>query len=115
MTEPTSAKAAQPGLSEALERLWARFLPEIRGRVSIIESALQNLGSGSLGAEQKDAARSAAHKLAGVLGTFGLGRGTELARELETDFSSPDSPEPASASRLAVKTAELHSLIDNRK
>ncbi|HVU47708.1 MAG TPA: Hpt domain-containing protein, partial [Terracidiphilus sp.] len=81
MESPT-AKPVQPDLTAALDRLWVRFLPEIRERVTIVESAIQTLSSGALSAEQKEAAASAAHKLAGVLGTFSLHRGTELAREL---------------------------------
>lgn len=115
MTEPPSAQAAPPDLNAALERLWTRFLPEIRERVSIIDSAVDALASGSLGTEQKDAARSAAHKLAGVLGTFNLSRGTDLARELEAVFSSANSLEPATAVRLAPMAAEIRSLIDSRK
>ena len=43
---------------------------------------------GSLTAEQREQASSAAHKLAGVLGTFGLDEGTNLAREAEILYSS---------------------------
>ena len=105
------AKSAQPDLTAALDRLWARFLPEIRERVAVIESAIQSLASGPLTAEQQVAAASAAHKLAGVLGTFNLHRGTELARELELQFTEmPDSTEP-----LAELSTELRSIIESRK
>ena len=109
--EPRPAKPAQPDLSAALDRLWIRFLPEIRERVTVIESAIQSLAAGSLSAEQKEAAASAAHKLAGVLGTFSLHRGTVIARELELQFTAtPDSP--ANLSALAY---ELRSIIESRK
>jgi len=102
---------AQPGLDKALDRLWVRFLPEIRERATIIEAAIQSLASGTLSAEQKEAAFSAAHKLAGTLGTFGLLRGTEVARELELQFNgTPDSP-----AYLAPLASELLSLIESRK
>jgi HPt (histidine-containing phosphotransfer) domain-containing protein len=103
-------KTAQPDLSAALDRLWVRFLPEISERVSVIESAVRMLDVAPLTDEQKQAAGSAAHKLAGVLGTFGLHRGTELARELELALSaSPDNPP-----RLAALTAELRTIIESR-
>lgn len=113
--EPTSQKAAQPGLTAALDRLWARFLPEIRERVSVIESAVEALAAGPLSAGQRDAAASAAHKLAGVLGTFSLARGTELARELELQFSGETDSAPDSTPHLASIAAELRSLIEGRK
>jgi HPt (histidine-containing phosphotransfer) domain-containing protein len=109
--DETSEKPAQANLAAALDRLWARFLPEIRERVAVVDAAVQGLAAGSLGAEQKDAAASAAHKLAGVLGTFSLARGTELARELELQFSGT----PASASQLASIASELRAVIDSRR
>jgi HPt (histidine-containing phosphotransfer) domain-containing protein len=53
-----------------------------------------------------------AHKLAGVLGTFGLPRGTELAREAEQVFGRPIPPDKVEMERLLVLLAELTSLID---
>jgi HPt (histidine-containing phosphotransfer) domain-containing protein len=103
-------KTARPDLSAALDRLWARFLPEIRERVAAIDSAVASLVSGPLGAGQKDAAASAAHKLAGVLGTFNLSRGTDIARELELAFSAT----PGNPAHLAALTAELRTMIESR-
>jgi HPt (histidine-containing phosphotransfer) domain-containing protein len=108
--EPPPSKAPQPDLNAALDRLWARFLPEIRERIAIVESAVQSLASGSLTAEQKEGAASAAHKLAGVLGTFSLHRGTEIARELELQFTA----EPDSATHLATLASELRSIVEGR-
>jgi HPt (histidine-containing phosphotransfer) domain-containing protein len=102
--------AEQPSLNAALDRLWARFLPLTRERLSIIEAAIQSLAAGTLASEEKEAAASAAHKLAGVLGTFSLARGTELARELELQFTAT----PDSATKLAPVAAELRSLIESR-
>ena len=103
--------AGQPSLNSALDRLWDRFLPVTRERVSIIESATQSLAAGTLTVEEKEAAAAAAHKLAGVLGTFSLARGTEVARELELQFAGT----PESAARLAPFAAELRNIIESRK
>jgi HPt (histidine-containing phosphotransfer) domain-containing protein len=113
--DETSEKPAQPSLAAALDRLWARFLAETRERVAVIDAAVQALAAGSLSTEQKESAASAAHKLAGVLGTFSLARGTELARELELQFSASTGLAPDDAERLASHTAELRSLIENRR
>ncbi len=71
MTEP----AAQPDLNEALDRLWNQFLPQIEERVATLETASQALSAGELSDELRDAAHAVAHKLAGILGTFGLTKG----------------------------------------
>ena len=77
----------QNNLNEALDRLWAQFLPMVRERIVILESAAAASATNKLSAEQQEEAKSAAHKLAGVLGSYGLPRGTQVARELETMYS----------------------------
>lgn len=106
-------KSVQPDLTTALAGLWTRFLPEIRDRVSILESAVRSLGSGSLTGEEREAAHSAAHKLAGTLGTFGLEQGTVLARELELAFSAESAS--ASPERLGAAAAALRTMVESRK
>jgi HPt (histidine-containing phosphotransfer) domain-containing protein len=101
-------------LSHALDHLWQRFLPEIRERVAILESAASAAAQGNLNEELRETARAAAHKLAGVLGTFGLPRGTDLARELEVAFG-PDLPVSASAPNLAPIAKELRESVESRK
>jgi len=102
-------------MSEALDRLWLRFLPEIRQRVAILEAAAAAAAKKPLTSSDRDAAKSAAHKLAGVLGTFNLARGTDLARELEAAYSREPTPGPGSAKKLAAATADLRTMIENRR
>jgi len=114
----SSAQSVAQGdanLSQAIERLWVRFLPEIKERIAVIQAAADALAAGTPTASRRVAAHAAAHKLAGVLGTFGLTRGTELARELEIDFSSEDGPDPASGKKLAAVAAELRALVESRQ
>ncbi len=101
-------------LSQAIDRLWVRFLPEIKERVAVIQVAADALATGTSTASRREAAHAAAHKLAGVLGTFGLTRGTVLARELEINFSSEQCTDPASGKRLAAVAAELRAIVESR-
>ena len=78
-------------------------------RVAALEAAGTALTAGRLSDDQREAAQSAAHKLAGVLGTFGLTKGTILAREAEM-LCSGDA-DPASAAQLTDIAAQLRSLI----
>ena len=105
---------AQPSMAEALDRMWARFLPQLEERVATLEAAAANFAANRLSADQRAAAIAAAHKLAGVLGVFGLARGTHLARELENLYSSKAAPEPALGARLASLAAELRALVESR-
>jgi len=101
------------GMAEALERLWIKFLPEIEQRVAVLEAAAQALAAGSLLAGQREAAHAAAHKLAGSLGTFGLQRGTDLARQVEV-LLAEEIPHSAAA-QLEGYARELRALLDSRK
>lgn len=109
------ATDAQTALSEALDRIWARFLPQMQERVGILDNAAQAFAAGPISLDRQQEAQSAAHKLAGVLGTFGLTRGTVLARELEIIYSRQNDPDPELAGRLASTAAEIRTIIDSRK
>lgn len=73
----------QPKFNQALVQIWERYRGKICDRITILEQF-------SLAAQQEKTdpnlqqqAQQEAHKLAGSLGTFGLGRGSVLAREIE--------------------------------
>jgi HPt (histidine-containing phosphotransfer) domain-containing protein len=116
MTErEDSGAAAKANLNQVLDQLWVRFLPEIEERVSVLAAAVASLQQGKLDATEREAAHAAAHKLAGVLGTFGLARGTELARELEVAFESGSVIDRGTGLRLSGLVAEVRALIAGRK
>ena len=102
-------------LSQAIDRLWVRFLPEINERIALLQAAAEAIAAGTLTASRREAAYAAAHKLAGVLGTFGLPRGTVLARELEINFSREGGSDPASGKRHAAIAAELRAMVESRQ
>lgn len=102
-------------LAAALGNLWTKFLPEMTARLSILESAAASLTAASLTPAQQESAAAAAHKLAGVLGTFGLAQGTALARELENLYSAPAAPTPPHSAHILSITKELRSVIASRK
>jgi len=95
--------------------MWVRFFPETALRIQILEAAARAAQTGGLSSEERERAHAAAHKLAGVLGTFGLTRGTELARELELTFSQQAAHDAMQAEALAKMAAELHTIVNSRK
>lgn len=105
----------QPSLAGALDNLWVRFLPEMEGRVALLEAAAEASKFDRLSAGQQEEAHAAAHKLAGVLGTFGLTRGTLLARELEIMYSPQNGRDPAQAGQLSQIATELRAIVASRK
>jgi HPt (histidine-containing phosphotransfer) domain-containing protein len=109
-----SSNAPSAALAEAMDRLWIRFLPEIVERIGLMAAAAESLADGALSVEQCEAAHAAAHKLAGVLGSFNLARGTELAREAELMLACGDGLEIGAAQRLSEIASELRLLTSSR-
>jgi HPt (histidine-containing phosphotransfer) domain-containing protein len=107
--------AGSPELTAALDRLWTQFLPQIEERVAVLEAAAAALAVGMLTQDASLEAASAAHKLAGVLGTFGLAEGTALAREAEAFYAGVQFPSPAEAQRQIEVTGQLRALVIARK
>lgn len=101
-------------LAQALDRLWAKFLPEIETRVAIMEAAAAALARGSLTSDLRNQAAAAAHKLAGTLGTFGLEEGTKLAREAESFYACEPAALPADGRPTAL-AGELRAMVARRK
>jgi HPt (histidine-containing phosphotransfer) domain-containing protein len=101
-------------LAEAMNRLWAKYLPQMEERVGTLQRAAESLANGTLTARRQELAGADAHKLAGVLGTFGLNEGTELAREAESLYGGSLDENPAVVSRLQAIAEQLRSMITNR-
>jgi len=99
-------------MAAALARLWTKFLPEIENRIATIAAAATALENGELPEDQRETAHAAAHKLAGSLGTFGLQRGTELARQAELALT--EAPPSISPTELDAWVSELQSLVLSR-
>lgn len=89
--------------------VWVRNLPTIGERVRTIERAVSAAERGELDGDLAARALAAAHKLSGSLGSFGLARGSELARELERRFEPGQTP--LDAAGLAQLAAALRAEI----
>lgn len=102
-------------IAAAMQRLWNQYLPQIEERVVALHSAADALTHQALTQDLRASAGSAAHKLAGVLGMFGLDQGTELAREAEAFYSSDSEPAPAQVDRLVFIAAQIQAMIASKK
>jgi HPt (histidine-containing phosphotransfer) domain-containing protein len=78
----------------------------------MLEAAGAALEQNRLSEHEQGAAQAAAHKLAGTLGTFGLTKGTVLAREAEILYSGDI--DPAATPKLIEIAKELRELIASR-
>jgi HPt (histidine-containing phosphotransfer) domain-containing protein len=113
-TLPPSPEAQSPEqkLQTMLSALWERSRHTVVERAALLQEAGKLWSNDRLDEATRLRAVDSAHKLAGVLGTFGLPRGTELAREAEQVFGQPIPPTKVEIEQLLVLLAELTSLID---
>ncbi len=81
MSEPPDSNAQD--LEGLLRALWKSNYPTLLERLKTLRDAQSELASGCLDNETRRCAESAAHNLAGVLGTFGLPEGSRLASKIE--------------------------------
>ncbi len=85
MDEVEEERRLDRKMDALLSSLWLKSKPVMTSRVALLRGASETIRStGGLPAEQYDANISAAHNLAGVLGTFGFQDGTDAARMLES-------------------------------
>jgi HPt (histidine-containing phosphotransfer) domain-containing protein len=103
--------SGQERMAEAMSALLKRFQPLLEERVAVVESAAAAAAKGTLDAEQRQQGCAAAHKLAGVLGTFGFQEGTDLAREAEAIFGTEQAEDSQEALRLEQIAARLREML----
>ena len=94
-----------------LSALWERSRHTVAERAALLQKAGALLIENQMDEATQQRAVDSAHKLAGVLGTFGLPRGTDLAREAEGLFGQTMPPGKVEIERLQVLLAELATLI----
>jgi len=101
----------QQKLHQLLAGLWEQSRNTVAAHVETLQQARTLAENGQLDNAGLARAIDSAHKLAGVLGTFGLPRGTELARVAEVAFREPGGPSPQKAEGLRSTLEELHNLV----
>jgi len=101
-------------MAAAIQAIWEEGSEEVVRRVETLDQAVSALRAGDLGDHLRTRAEQDAHKLAGSLGTFGLSRGTELARELEQALAAAGGPAQTDAPRLAGLMLALRDQVDSR-
>src|SRR3569833_2991506 len=99
-------------VKELLKQLWAQHRETVFERLAIVEKA--SAQALELDESSMAEARSAAHKLAGALGTFGFQQGTEWAREAELIFERGAVTE-ADRTRLIENASGIRRLIETQE
>ena len=91
-------------LEELLNEAWREHRGEVLARVDTLRETLAAARAGTLEKTAREQANSTAHKLAGVLGTFGLREASRAALEIERTLAPDSLMSPA-------KLAEYEALL----
>ena len=110
---PGSAMEPDPAkeMDDLLQALWVRNYPILVERLKLIRAAESKVNAGYLDEPARKDGEEAAHKLAGILGTFGLPQGSTLASRIEVLLASDASVCIERASELSLWVQELEAAI----
>src|SRR5579862_8099360 len=112
MSQPPASNGKE--MEELLQALWKKSYETLLERLAMIRTAHDQLAAGSLDEQTRSDAEAAAHKLAGILGTFGLPQGSALASKIEVSLGAGSAHEPESAPRLKAWLDELDAVVASR-
>jgi HPt (histidine-containing phosphotransfer) domain-containing protein len=112
ISQDENGQSQEQKLQSMISALWDRSRHTVVERAALLRTAGDLLAHNRLDEATQMNAVDSAHKLAGVLGTFGLPRGTDLAREAEVLFGQTTTAGKVEIERLQVLLAELTHLID---
>ena len=98
-------------LASKLNELWRTSRPVILERMATLHATQAALAANTADTAARSEGREAAHKLAGVLGTFGLPRGSQIASAIESLLMTEAPLTADNLTTLAANIAELDSLI----
>jgi HPt (histidine-containing phosphotransfer) domain-containing protein len=101
-------------MDDLLQALWVKNYPILVERLRVIRTAKEKADAGYLGEQARKDGEEAAHKLAGILGTFGLPRGSTLAAKIEALLAGDASTCAQRASELSSWLDELETVIASR-
>jgi HPt (histidine-containing phosphotransfer) domain-containing protein len=98
-------------MDDLLQGLWVRNYPLLAERMKLLHTAKDKLNAGSLNEQTGKDGEEAAHKLAGILGTFGLPQGSVLASKIEVLLAGGPSICAERATELSSLVEELDAVI----
>jgi len=90
----------------------AKFQATFTEKVEIFERAIASLEIGTLDNKLRQEAQDKAHKLVGSLGTLGLPKGSEVARQIEHLFKVENILNPGAAQQIEVLVNLLQHIFD---
>ncbi len=81
--EQADKRQAQANVLGVVQQMWGNFKESLGLQMALFEQAITQISTGTLDKELRASAQAEAHRLIGSLGSFGLPKGSEVARQIE--------------------------------
>jgi diguanylate cyclase (GGDEF)-like protein len=76
-------RQAQAKVLAVVQQMWGNFKESLGSQMTLFEQAIAQISTGTLDGKLHSKAQAEAHRLIGSLGSFGLPKGSEVARQIE--------------------------------
>jgi HPt (histidine-containing phosphotransfer) domain-containing protein len=115
MSDPASpSPAVAAAVAARLAQLWAKSRPVILERIEVLRTSHAALIANPDDVDARTRGREAAHKLSGVLGTFGLPGGSEAAHRIEACLASANPLTEADRAEIARHIDALDTAVASK-
>ncbi len=113
VSPPSADSQKQQEMRAFVAKVWDKAKPNLLQQVATLIEAAQMSIAGDLPEEMQQRARQQAHKLAGSLGTYGLGAGSELAKLIETILELESASVSAQKDYFHSLATDLQQLVES--
>ncbi|BAZ06474.1 response regulator [Calothrix sp. NIES-3974] len=96
----------------AIAQIWQRHQPRVQEQLAVLTQTVTAAQNQQLSPQLQNTARQEAHSLAGSLGTFGIGNGSIIARQIETILQSHQDFSTQEVAHLSDLVDQLHQEIN---
>lgn len=108
---PETSPPDDSALAPNLKALWDKFQPQMQERLIPLNQAIAAATTQSLNRDLAQTAATAAHKLAGSLGIFGMTSGYTLAQSIEQQLLDAIAASPGSIALMSDSIQDIRALI----
>src|SRR5919199_1099087 len=105
-------RQAQAKVLAVVQQMWGNFKESLGSPMALFEQAIAQISTGTLDGELGSKAQAQAHRLIGSLGSFGLPKGSEVARQIE-QLLCLESLGPNEARQLEELVGQLKQAVEN--
>ncbi len=109
--DQTSARISM--MQAALAQAWKKFKPETLDQLAQVEAVLQAWEQGEWNTFQHQQTFQAIHQLTGLLGTYGLNSGSQIAAEIKGILETQTEPAPGQLTQLHDRINRLQAMVNH--